>query len=68
MKLFATVAEYTFAHFSDKVHGEWYGYCDRDGVPTHRFKGGPYKGCFHVPRALWLVEKLLSDVAKQDSK
>ena len=45
---------YTFAHFPDPEHGEWFGYLDREGRPTHRFKGGPYKGCFHVPRALWL--------------
>ena len=39
--------------------GEWYGYLDRRGEVTHRFKGGPYKGCFHVPRALWLCWRLL---------
>ncbi len=32
---------------------------DREGKVTHRFKGGPYKGCFHVPRALFLLERLL---------
>lgn len=45
---------YTFAHFPDAEHGEWFGYLDREGRVTHRFKGGPYKGCFHVPRALWM--------------
>lgn len=51
---FAATDAYTFAHFPDPVHGEWYGYLDREGRVTHRFKGGPYKGCFHVPRALFL--------------
>lgn len=46
-------------HFPDPGHGEWYGYLDRRGEVTHRFKGGPYKGCFHVPRALWLCWRLL---------
>ncbi len=26
---------------------------------THTFKGGPYKGCFHVPRALFFCEQQL---------
>ncbi|HAE37447.1 MAG TPA: N-acylglucosamine 2-epimerase [Candidatus Riflebacteria bacterium] len=58
LRFMATEA-YTFSHFPDPVHGEWYGYLDRTGAVTHRFKGGPYKGCFHVPRALWLCWTLL---------
>ena len=50
---------YTFRHFPDAEHGEWVGYLDREGRPTHRFKGGPYKGCFHVPRSLWLCWRRL---------
>jgi mannose/cellobiose epimerase-like protein (N-acyl-D-glucosamine 2-epimerase family) len=50
-----------------QVHGEWYGYLDRGGEKTHRFKGGPYKGCFHVPRALMLVESLLSQCKGVDA-
>jgi len=50
---------WTFARFPDPTHGEWFGYLDRRGEVTHRFKGGPYKGCFHVPRALWLCGRLL---------
>jgi len=45
---------YSFSHFSDHTLGEWYGYLDRQGNITHTFKGGPWKGCFHVPRCcLW---------------
>ncbi|TVQ11195.1 MAG: N-acylglucosamine 2-epimerase [Balneolaceae bacterium] len=51
---FEQVHEYTFSRFPDHEFGEWYGYLDREGRHTHRFKGGPYKGCFHVPRALLL--------------
>ena len=58
--LFETVYHYIFDHFVDPDFPEWYGYLDRDGRVTHRFKGGPYKGCFHVPRALWLCWQLLS--------
>ena len=54
--------EYSMAHFSDgegsggqgSGHGEWFGYLDEAGRVNQRFKGGPYKGCFHVPRALFL--------------
>jgi N-acylglucosamine 2-epimerase len=49
----------TLSHFPDTAHGEWYGYLDRRGEVTHRFKDGPYKGCFHVPRARWLCWRLL---------
>jgi len=56
---FTQVTDFTFAHFPDNEYGEWYGYLDRQGNVTHRFKGGPYKGCFHVPRALWLCWKTL---------
>ena len=56
---FLEVHNYAFKHFSDPEHGEWFGYLNRRGEVTHRFKGGPYKGCFHVPRALWLVWKTL---------
>jgi len=58
---FEEVAQYTFKHFSDPKFGEWYGYLDREGRCTHRFKGGAYKGCFHVPRALWLCWRLLKN-------
>jgi len=61
---FEQVHAYAFEHFPDPEHGEWYGYLDRTGHVTHRFKGGPYKGCFHVPRALWLCWRLLKDDAR----
>lgn len=57
---FVQVSQYTLSHFSDsQMWGEWFGYLNREGKPTHRFKGGPYKGCFHVPRALFLVTEEL---------
>ena len=60
---FNQVANYTIEHFRDKKRGgEWYGYLNRRGEITHRFKGGPYKGCFHVPRALWMCVSMLEQV------
>lgn len=61
---FKKVKNYAFSHFKDPEHKEWYGYLDREGNVTHRFKGGPYKGFFHVPRSLWLCIKLLDGWGK----
>ncbi len=62
-ELFLKVKSYAFEHFSDPKNGEWYGYLNRRGEITHSFKGGPYKGCFHVPRALYYCYKVLKKVA-----
>jgi N-acylglucosamine 2-epimerase len=59
----ASTATWAYTHLVDATHGEWWGYTDRHGDVTHRFKGGAYKGCFHVPRALWLCQALLGDIA-----
>jgi N-acylglucosamine 2-epimerase len=59
---FSVVDAYAFSHFPDSQHGEWYGYLDRRGEVTHRFKGGPYKCAFHVPRALWLCWRKLQEM------
>jgi N-acylglucosamine 2-epimerase len=58
-ELFLKVKAYAFEHFSDPENGEWYGYLNRQGRLTHSFKGGPYKGCFHVPRALYYCYNVL---------
>jgi N-acylglucosamine 2-epimerase len=64
---FVKIYQYTLAHFSDmNGGGEWYGYLDRAGNPTHRFKGGPYKGCFHVPRSLLFVDSILRRISDFD--
>ncbi|MEL7512958.1 MAG: AGE family epimerase/isomerase, partial [Cyanobacteria bacterium J06554_3] len=48
------VHDYTWSHFTDSEHGEWYGYLNRRGEVLLPLKGGKWKGCFHVPRALYL--------------
>lgn len=55
------VHHYTYDTFPDPAHGEWFGYCDRQGQLTHTLKGNNYKGCFHVPRALWLSIRKIRD-------
>lgn len=51
---FQTLHEYSWQHFADPEYGEWFGYCDRRGEVFLNLKGGKWKGCFHVPRALYL--------------
>jgi N-acylglucosamine 2-epimerase len=46
--------EYSWSHFVDREYGEWFGYLDRRGDVLLNLKGGKWKGCFHVPRALYL--------------
>lgn len=59
---FKQVYKYAFEKFSDPVHGEWYGYLNQAGSVTQNFKGGPFKGCFHVPRALLMCHKMLMEI------
>ncbi|XP_051508824.1 N-acylglucosamine 2-epimerase-like [Myxocyprinus asiaticus] len=59
MDRFKEIYDYTFSHFSDKKHGEWFGYLSRQGEVVLDFKGGPFKGFFHVPRCLYMCEQLL---------
>lgn len=47
------VHDYTWSHFPDPENGEWFGYLNRQGQPLLTLKGGKWKGCFHVPRALY---------------
>lgn len=48
------VHDYTWTHFADPEYGEWFGYLNRRGEVLLNLKGGKWKGCFHVPRALYL--------------
>ncbi len=50
---YGKVHEYTWQHFPDPAYGEWFGYLNRRGEPHLECKGGKWKGCFHVPRALY---------------
>jgi N-acylglucosamine 2-epimerase len=47
------VHDWSFRHFPDPVHGEWYGYLHRDGRVSVPLKGNHWKGFFHLPRMLW---------------
>ena len=50
---FEKIHHYTWEHFRDpQLGGEWFGYLNRGGKLSLNLKGGKWKGCFHVPRAL----------------
>ncbi len=59
---FETLHEYTWQHFKDPEYNEWFGYLNRRGEVLLPLKGGKWKGCFHVPRALYQVWKSLEGV------
>eukprot|EP00794_Sanderia_malayensis_P007358 gene7358-8178_t len=59
---FKTILDYTLDVFSDPLNGEWYGYLSEKGSVTHNFKGGPFKGCFHIPRALFMCQKIIKEI------
>ena len=56
---FEKVHDYTWSHFPDPEYGEWYGYLNRRGEVLLPLKGGKWKGCFHLPRALVRCWRLL---------
>lgn len=56
---FKKIHHYTWSHFRDsKRGGEWYGYFNRSGEVRLSLKGGKWKGCFHVPRALFKLYEI----------
>lgn len=58
-KWFEIIHEYTWNHFKDPEYPEWFGYLNREGNPLLELKGGKWKGCFHVPRGLYEIWKIL---------
>jgi N-acylglucosamine 2-epimerase len=52
---FERIHNYTWKHFRDEEYGEWFGYLNRRGEVLLSLKGGKWKGCFHIPRALYQV-------------
>ncbi|XP_037540488.1 N-acylglucosamine 2-epimerase [Nematolebias whitei] len=65
LRRFFQVYDYTFSHFPDPTSGEWFGYLTREGKVALDFKGGPFKGFFHVPRCLFMCERLLDDLLNE---
>jgi N-acylglucosamine 2-epimerase len=62
LQWFDTMHAYTWEKFRDPENGEWFGYLNRRGEVLSSAKGGKWKGCFHIPRALYQVSKTFSDL------
>jgi N-acylglucosamine 2-epimerase len=59
---FEKVHNYSWSHFADPENGEWFGYLNRRGEVLLPLKGGKWKGCYHVPRAMLQVWKTLESI------
>ena len=65
LAIFDKTLDYCKRVFSDPEYGDWYGYLRRDGKPTMpSTKGSTFKGPFHLPRMLIMVDTMLSDILK----
>ncbi|XP_033115461.1 N-acylglucosamine 2-epimerase-like isoform X2 [Anneissia japonica] len=65
LSAFEKVFDYSMEHFTDGSNGEWFGYLDREGHTSMDFKGGPFKGCFHVPRCLMMCAEMLKELISE---
>lgn len=62
---FKMTLDYVKKHFSDPEYGDWYGYLRRDGKPTEpACKGSTFKGPFHLPRMLIMLDEMLQSITK----
>ncbi|MFH5833666.1 AGE family epimerase/isomerase [Halalkalibaculum sp. DA3122] len=59
------VHEYSWSRFSDAEQGEWFGYLNRRGERYTTLKGSKWKGCFHVPRAMYECWHTFEALTKQ---
>lgn len=64
LEWFEKVHNYTWEHFRDAQHPEWWGYLNRQGEVLLQLKGGKWKGCFHVPRGLYQIAGSLERLIK----
>ena len=62
------VHDYAWSRFADPEYGEWFGYLDRGGQVLLNLKGGKWKGCFHVPRALYLCSQQFEALSQRKQR
>ena len=65
LNAFNQVHDYTWKHFRDVENGEWFGYLNREGKVLQQMKGGKWKGCFHIPRALFQIWQTFSMIQNE---
>ncbi len=60
---FYKTLDYCKKYLADEEFGEWYGYLRRDGLPTMPpCKGSTFKGPFHLPRMLSMVDTMMTEI------
>ena len=62
------IHDWTYSHFPDQQHGEWFGYLHRDGSVSTELKGNIWKGFFHLPRMLWYCSNSIERIIKIQNK
>lgn len=68
LQWFEKLHNYTWDHFKDPQHPEWWGYLNRRGEVLLDLKGGKWKGCFHVPRGLYQCRNILREINERKNK
>lgn len=65
-KNYNMLLDYAFDNFEDKENREWYGYLHYDNTPASYIKGNIFKGPFHLPRMLMILDTLesIGDILK----
>ncbi len=66
LEWYKKIHDYSWKHFKDEKYAEWYGYLNRQGVPLLSLKGGKWKGCFHIPRAMYQCWKTAEEIANKE--
>jgi len=66
---FDKLHNYTWKNFRDEEKGgEWYGYLNRRGEVSIPLKGGKWKGCFHIPRALYQISEIFKNIPENKAE
>ena len=58
------IHDWTYRHFPDPEHGEWFGYLHRDGRLSTTLKGNLWKGPFHMPRMQLVCWQILEEMGE----
>ncbi|MGN1419759.1 MAG: AGE family epimerase/isomerase [Acutalibacteraceae bacterium] len=67
IKNFKKTLDYCKTYFSDPQYGDWYGYLRRDGKPTEpACKGSTFKGPFHLPRMLIMLDQMIDEITAKN--
>ncbi len=62
LKWYSKLHDYIWKNFVDNEYGEMFGYLNRKAEVLLDLKGGKWKGCFHVPRAVFQLGKISAEI------